>query len=51
MRLLIVAIYNLCLLAGAAYLIEIYGWSNWTMFVAILLMSSSSSQKTGTKDE
>ena len=37
-RMLLVMIYNLCILFGAVYLVTEYDWSEWTMLLAVLLL-------------
>jgi hypothetical protein len=43
--LLILALYNLCLFAGTAYLIIEYDWSAWWFLLAVLVMSMYRSSK------
>jgi hypothetical protein len=37
-----VLIYNFCLLAGAAALVQVYGWSMWTFLLAIIFFITHS---------
>lgn len=41
---LLVVVYNLTILGGAAYLITMHDWSNWTMLLAIILLGSFSTK-------
>lgn len=41
---ILIVIYNLTILGGAAYLITAHDWSNWTMLLAILLLGSFSTK-------
>lgn len=43
MKLLILAIYNLAILAGTVYLIVEYNWSAWWMLLAVGLLGTSRS--------
>lgn len=46
LRLLIVAVYNLSILAGTAYLVEYHYWSAWWfLFAAITLGTYSKNDK------
>ena len=39
------AFENIFFIGGAAYLIQVHGWSGWTMVLAILLCSCSTVNK------
>ena len=43
MRLLILAIYNLAILAGTVFLIVEYDWNAWWMLLALCLLGTSTS--------
>jgi hypothetical protein len=45
---LIIALYNLCLFAGTAYLVIEYDWSAWWFLLTVGIMSMYGSSK---KDE
>ena len=32
--------YNLALIAGSTYMVQVYGWSLWTIFFAVLFTAS-----------
>ena len=52
LALVIGALYNLCLFAGFAYLVEIYQWNVWWMVAPFMLMfTMSSSKKNKEKNE
>jgi len=37
-NLVVVCIYNLCLIAGTAYLVQWYDWSPWWFILTLLLV-------------
>mgnify|MGYP001408551679 CR=1 FL=1 len=45
MKLLLVALYNLMILAGTAYLVQVYEWSAWWFMLAVLLLVSYKSKE------
>lgn len=42
-KLLIIALYNLTILSGTAYLCVVHDWSEWTFILAIALLATSKS--------
>lgn len=41
----LVCVYNLCLLAGACYLIQVYDWSAWILLLALMFGASWEDKK------
>lgn len=39
------ALYNLALIAGTAYLVQVYDWSMWTFVLTMCFFSSSAYRK------
>ena len=48
MNLIAVLIYNLCLMAGTAWLVAVYDWSAWWFLLTLGLLFN---QTNGSKDE
>jgi hypothetical protein len=42
---LIVCFYNLALLAGACYMIQVYDWSAWLLLLALMFGASWNSKE------
>jgi hypothetical protein len=45
LTILIVALYNLTILAGTAYLVVEHGWTEWTFLLSILLIASTTVER------
>lgn len=41
MSLILVVFYNLTILAGTAYLVQVYDWSAWWFLLAVMLLGNS----------
>jgi len=42
---LIIALYNLCLFAGTAYLVIEYDWSAWWFLLTVVILGTHKSDK------
>jgi hypothetical protein len=49
LNIIAILLYNLCLVAGTAYLVAVYDWSPWWFLLTVVLLSNYI--KTNVKDD